>query len=449
MALTVAEVQILTDLYHRKTARWAKDQKNYDYVTLQQRIEQLGMAIPPEMRRFLVLLGWPRVVVDTITSRQQVRAMILPGEDAADETLQAIWDASNMDAHSEMFRQDVLTYGRGFLSVGASEDMGGLPLVRVESPREIEADVDIRTERMKSAARFYGTTEGFGPSHATLYMPNYTKWLEKDKSGRWVQVDEDVHNLGSVPLVMRLNRRWSGSFEGESELTEIIAITDAAIRSITNMQFAQEAHGVPGIWATGVSQGDFQGPDGTQVSQFDAYYDVLKMLTNADAKWGQFVAADLKNFETAMKVYGQQASIATGFPARYFGMTTTNPASEGAIIADEVQLVRNVERKNKSEGVVLGWVAGLAYRFHTGTWVPGNRIRTEYHNPATPTVSQQEDALAKRRAAGVLSREGYWDELGWSEGRKSKERGYLEAEERDPYLEQIVAKTGRPAVPEV
>lgn len=442
MALTAAESQTLKELHDKLETRSAEDERLHRYVTLRQRVEQLGMAIPPQMRRFMVPLGWPRVVVDTITSRQQVRALILPDEDQADAQLQRIWDASNLTAHAKMFRRDVLTYGRGYLSVGTSD--GGTPLVRVESPREIEVDVDVRNERMRAAARFYGTGQTGEPKHATLYMPDYTKWLTRDR-GTWVETAEDRHNLGAVPLVMHLNRRWSGAFEGETELTDIIPITDSATRSLTNMQFAQEAHGVPSIWATGVARGDFTGPDGKPLDQFEAYYDVIKMLTDPDAKWGQFSAADLKNFETAMGVYGKQASITTGFPARYFGLTTANPATEGAIIADEVQLVRSVEDKNEAEGVTLGWVAGLAYRFLTGEWVEGNRIKVEYHNPATPTMAQREDALSKRRATGVLSREGYWDELGWSEARKAKERAYLEAEEADPYLERLNARASAAA----
>ena len=69
----------------------------------------------------------------------------------------------------------------------------------------------------------------------------------------------------------------------------------------------------------------------------------------------------------------------------------------------------------------------------------GNRVRVDWFDPATPTVSQREDALAKRRAAGVLSREGYWDELGWTEARKAKERQYLEAEALDPVTQAIMA----------
>jgi hypothetical protein len=47
--------------------------------------------------------------------------------------------------------------------------------------------------------------------------------------------------------------------------------------------------------------------------------------------------------------------------------------------------------------------------------------------------------MVKLHAEGIISREGVWDELGWSEGRKEKERAYLEAEALDPVTRQIVA----------
>jgi hypothetical protein len=81
--------------------------------------------------------------------------------------------------------------------------------------------------------------------------------------------------------------------------------------------------------------------------------------------------------------------------------------------------------------------------------VEGNQVRTDWFDPATPTVSQREDALAKRRAAGVLSREGYWDELGWSEARKAKERAYFEAEALDPVTRAITDELNRAASPDV
>lgn len=434
MALSPSEIDLIEELKRLHDARSFDDEKMLRYFKLKQHVEHLGMAIPPQMRRFLVVANWPRVVVRTISGRQKVRAMILPGEETVDPTLRAIWDANNLSAHTKMFRVDKYVYGRGFLSVGANEDNPAMPLVRVESPREMEAMVDTRREVMTAAARFYGTDkQGAGPTNVTLYLPEQTVWVAKGLDGRWSEVDRDPHGLGVVPILMDLNSRMSGGFLGETELTDIIGLTDSTARSLTNLQFAQEAHGIPGIWATGVSQGDFVDELGDPVPQFEAYYDVIKVLSNADAKWGQFSAADLKNFETALNIYGKQAAVSYGFPARYFGITTSNPPAEGAIRADENDLVNYVEDKNEAEGMVLGWMGALALRFATGEWVEGNRVRVDYHDPGTPTFAQRADALTKMRAVGGISREGMWDELGWSEARKAKERQYLESEQSDPF----------------
>jgi hypothetical protein len=438
VALTPSEIELIDELKRKHDARFIWDDKFYRYYHLRQRIQQLGMAVPPSMRQFLVVANWPRVVVRTISGRQKVRALILPGEETADPKLRAIWDANNLSAHTRMFRHDALICGRGFLSVGTNEQNPELPIVRVESPREMEAKVDIRTETMTAAARFYGRDKsGIGPTNVTLYLPDQTIWVARGADNRWYEVDRDTHDLGSVPIVMHLNERMSGGFEGESELTDIIGLTDSTARSLTNLQFAQEAHGVPSIWATGVARGDFKDAEGNDVPQFDAYYDVIKILSDPNAKWGQFDAADLKNFETAMRIYGTQAAVSYGFPARYFGITSSNPPTEGQTRADENDLVNYVGDKNEAEGMVLGWMGALAYRFATGDWVEGNRVRADYFDPATPSISQREDALSKRRSLGVISREGYWDELGWSEARKAKERQYLAAEAVDPVLQAI------------
>lgn len=443
MALTPSEVALIDRMRRDLDVTAYQDELMDRYYRGRQRVEQLGMAIPPSMRKFLVITNWCRTLVDTINDRQQVRSLILPGEETADPRLRTIWDASNLTAHLSMFNMDRMKYGRAFMSVGSNEDNPEAPLVRVESPREMTALVDVRRESMIAAARFYGTdpVTQTGPTNVTLYLPDQTVWVERGGDGRWYEVDRDQHNLGAVPVVMHLNRRASGSWAGESQMVDLIPLVDSAARSLTNLQFAQEAHGVPSLWATGVSQGDFIDSEGNPIPQFEAYFDAIKMLTDPDARWGQFSAADLKNFETALTIYGTQAGIVSGFPARYFGITSANPPTEGAIRADEAQLIRSVEAQNEQVGMTLGWVGALALRFATGEWVTGNRVRVDWFDPATPTVSQREDALAKRRAAGVLSREGYWDELGWSEARKDKERTYFEQEALDPTLLAIASES--------
>ena len=448
MALTPSEVALIDQMKRDLDANAANDARLLAYYQGQQRVEQLGMAIPPNMRRFLVIAGWPRVTIDTPVNRQNVRALILPGEETADPQLRAIWDASNLDAHVKMFNRDRRVYGRAFMSVGANESNSSLPYVRVESPREMTALVDVRREVVTAAARFYGEDPETGrkPTHVTLYMPNQTVWVGYDKgSGKWAEIDRDVHMLGAVPVVVHLNRRMSGSWVGESSLTDIIPWADAAARTFTNLQFVIEAHGSPRKYMTGVEQKDFIDAEGKPLPQWEAYFDAIHMLSNPQGKVGSIPAADVSNFETAISMYGKQASIQTGFPARLFGVHTTNPPAEGALHADEAELVTRIESENVEVGTTLGWVGALALRFATGEWTEGNRVRVDWFDPATPTVSQREDALAKRRAAGVLSREGYWDELGWSEARKAKERAYFEAEALDPLTAALAAEVTRDA----
>lgn len=438
MALSPTEIDLIDKLKRTLEASSVEDEKLLRYYQGRQRLEQLGMAVPPSMRRFLVIANWGRVVVGTKADRQQVRSLFLPGEETADPQLRQIWDGSNLDAHVQMFNRDRMIYGRAFLSVGTNEADPSTPLVRVESPREMVARVDMRREVVTAAARFYGVDEtGQGPMNVTLYLPNVTVWVSRGSDGRWYEVDRDEHNLGAVPVIMHLNRRMSSGWVGESELTDIIPLMDAAARSLTNLQFAQEAHGIPRMWMTGVQKGDFIDADGKPIPQFEAYFDAIHMLTKADAKIGQLTAADLKNFETSLNIYGQQASIVTGYPARYFGSSTVQPPTEGSVVADESKLIRSVEADNVEVGKTLGWAGALALRFATGEWTEGNRVRVEWFNPATPTVAQRMDATVKARQSGIISREGAWDELGWSEARKAKERAYFEAEASDPMLNRL------------
>lgn len=439
MTLTSGEKQIIEQLSEQQSRHWADDERLQRYYRGQQRVAHLGMAIPPALRHFMVVVNWPRTVVDTIIDRQQLKAIFLPGEEQWNPELRATADASNLSAQLRMFNRDRCVFGRSFFSVGANPQ-GGSPLIRVESPREMVASIDPVTERVEHAARFFGSAEfDSRPSHATLYLPDVTKWLERDQSGNWRETRADYHGLDAVPVVMHLNRRMSTSWEGESQMADIIPLTDASIRALTNMQFTQEAHGAPRKWITGATMKDFIDEKGNPIPAWEAYFDAMHILTDPDSKIGQLTAADLKNFQTAMEIYGKQAATVSGFPARYFGLDSVNPPAEGAVYAEEARLNRSVEAQNEEVGTTLGWVASLAMRIASGEWIEGNRIRAEWHNPATPTVSQRMDAVVKAKQSGILSREGAWDELGWSEARKDKERSYFASEAADPELQTALA----------
>ncbi len=435
MALTTSDVDTLNLLQRGQTLRARKDLIHERYREGEARIEHLGMAIPPELRRFMVYINWIDTLVNAYTNRQQVRSIVLPGADMADPQLRAIADGSNLDTQLSMFSDDSFTYGRAFFSVGTNEENEELPLIRAENPTEMAAKVNVRRQVMEAAARFYKNPDTKTTS-AVLYGPDHTSWCDRIK-GRWVEVDRDEHDLGQVPVIMHLHRRRSGRWEGKPGISILMPLVESVTRTMTNMQFGQEAAGIPRMYMTGVAAGDFVDKNGNPIPKFEAYWNAIHTITKEQGKVGQLSAADLKNFETAVNVNGKLASSLTGLPLDYFGISTSNPSSEGAIRGAEARLVRGVEAFNTQVGDPLGWTMALALRFATGQEVEGNRVRVDWFDPATPTVAQRMDAVVKAKSQGILSREGSWDELGWSEARKERERGYFEQEAGDPTFERI------------
>lgn len=433
MALSTDEVGLLGRHKADRDVRHLSDTLMSRYFEGEQLISQLGMAVPPDYSRFLLIVNWPGMFVESIEARQDVRTLILPDQNEASTQLDEIWRANNLDSDLSLFLQDRYVYGRAFLSVGSNEDDPGNPLIHVESPREISAFVDTRKRVITSAAKFYvEILDGAPwsqniPTNAALYLPNETVWATFQDGG-WVEVDRDQHNLGRVALTMSLCRRQSGAWRGRPLIQRVNNITDACARALTNLQFASEAHGVPTRYALGVKRDDFVDKDGQPLPQWAAYFNSLWANGDKDVKVGQFVAASLANFETQINLYGRLAASATYLPAKYFGITTTNPPSADAIRAEEAQLVKFVERQNTQVTSVIGWTSAIAMRLVTGDWIDGSKVGVEWQDPSTPTIAQREDALMKRRSVGVLSRQGYWDELGWSEQRKSKEQAYLDEE---------------------
>lgn len=425
----------------RQRGRWLELDRCYRGT---QAVKTLGLAIPPELRGFEFPLNWNRTVVTAVTDRQDVRAFMRPGEDKADDALSEGWAANNMESRSTLVHVEARTQGRSYVSVSTNPDDPDIPLITPESSRYLATEVDPRTGVPKAGLRLYSDPDRvWAPDQGTLYLPHATIWIEREGSGPWKVQDRDDHELGRVALVPFLNRPRLGDWLGESEMADVMPLVDMATRVTANLQLAQEILATSKYILSGARKEDFVGPDGKQRGEWDAYLDSIWTLMNPDAKVWKVEGSDLNNFVIVIAMLAEQCSAVTGLPMRYFGQNPANPAAEGAIRADESRLVKNVERKNVIDGDSWGDVMSLYERFRTGEWVSGARIHTEWFDPGTPTFAQKADALQKLAGGKPLvSREGVWDELGWSVARKDRERSYFEAEAADPLMADMIDRLG-------
>lgn len=421
------------------------------YYNGQQRLEQLGLAIPPELRRFLTIVAWPGTYADAIEERIDLEGFRLPGVTEADEDLWRVWQANGLDEESQLAHLDALVHGQAYVIVGAgdtpdtvtagAEDRDpAIPLVTVESSDEVAVELSPRTRDVAAAAKVYRDgTELL----ATLYLPEQTVWLQRI-SGRWVDVERDDHRLGVVPVVPLANRPRLGHREGRSQLERVIHLTDAAARALTNAQLATEVMAIPQRYVLGASKGDFVDKDGQVLTTWEAYFGAIWALKNGDAKVGQFTAADLSNFKTIVDHYASLVAGVTGLPMRYLGQMATNPPSAEGIRADESRLVKTCERFQRAAGGSWERVMRLVRRIIDGTWDRDlAQLETLWRDPATPTRAQAADAAVKLVQAGILPVEAAWEDLGYSAVRRQKLREMRDDElARDP-LGQLTQAAGR------
>lgn len=221
----------LTRKIHREAR---KDRELAAYYEAEQRLEHLGIAVPKELRRFEAVVNMCRVAVDEVQRRLAVKAVMWPKEEDTKPELEEIWDANNLQSVLALVWKDALIFGRGYLSVSSGETPGDYPIIMAENPREMAAWWDARTGTLSAAVRkWYDPIDG--TNRATLYTRDAIISLTSD--GGWKIVERYRNDTGEVPIFCFVNRPKTGPdfTAGVSEMADVIKLTDAIARTITNM----------------------------------------------------------------------------------------------------------------------------------------------------------------------------------------------------------------------
>lgn len=121
---------------------------NTAYYESERRPDAIGIAVPPEMRKLLAHVGYPRLYVNSIADRLELEGFRIAGESDADEQLWDWWSANDLDVESTLGHVDALVHGRSFVTVSAPDpaiDLGvdpTVPMIRVEPPTNLHAVID-------------------------------------------------------------------------------------------------------------------------------------------------------------------------------------------------------------------------------------------------------------------------------------------------------------------
>ncbi|APC43067.1 portal protein [Mycobacterium phage Kerberos] len=411
---------------------------NTSYYEAERRPEAIGVTVPVQMQSLLAHVGYPRLYVDSIAERQAVEGFRVGDADEADEELWQWWQANNLDIEAPLGYTDAYVHGRSYITISRPDpqiDLGwdpNVPLIRVEPPTRMYAEIDPRIGRPAKAIRVAYDAEGNEIQAATLYTPNETfGWFRAE--GEWVEWFSDPHGLGAVPVVPLPNRTRLSDLYGTSEITpELRSMTDAAARILMLMQATAELMGVPQRLIFGIKPEEIGVDPETGQTLFDAYLARILAFEDAEGKIQQFSAAELANFTNALDQIAKQVAAYTGLPPQYLSTAADNPASAEAIRAAESRLIKKVERKNAIFGGAWEEAMRLAYRLMKGGDVPPDMLRMEtvWRDPSTPTYAAKADAATKLygNGQGVIPRERARKDMGYSIAEREEMRRWDEEE---------------------
>jgi hypothetical protein len=346
---------------------------------------------------------------------------------AADKDAQRIWQANSLDAWSRVAHTEAMVKSRAFVLVWAADPdaLEPEPEITVEDATQciVAYEPGSRRKRVAALKRFDGE-DGF--TYATLYLPDEIwKWrragslavagspaqsliLPPGLAMRWEPRGDSpdqqrIDNpLKRVPMV-ELRNRPRLIDDPTPEHQAVIPLQDATNKLIADMMVAAEGGAFPARWGTGIDLPK-DPVTGQEIDDPELWrLSVSKMLraSNPSAKFGNFEAADLRNFVAGISLLTEHISAISRTPPTYFMGKVENVAAD-ALTASEAGLVSKCNDKTLFLGEDWEEVVRLAFLVK-GDEQRGNNplAETIWADVEYRTEAQHIDAVLKKKALGV------------------------------------------------
>ncbi|MFC4116466.1 phage portal protein [Nonomuraea zeae] len=384
------------------------------------------------------------VVVDSMTERMRIDGFRWGDEPDADKDAQKIWQANYLDAESVQAHTDALVAGAAYLTVwGDEEDQ---PLIVPESALHMAVQYEPGSRRKLSAAlkKYF---DDWGQEHVTLWTPDtvYTT-TRGHKDSFWGEPETKENPLGIVPVVPLWNRPRLSRDKPWSELKPIVPIQQAISKIVADLITASEFNAYPQRIISGIELPEDD--EGNTTAPLQAAIDRLLLFEEENVKWGQFSAADLANYETAITMLVMHLASISRTPSHYFAGGGGMSSNSGEFTQSrEAGLVNKVRDRELHFGE--GWERAMRLGFLVkGDEAKAKETRAEtiWADPEYRSEGQKIDGLIKLNQIGVPMRQ-LWEDAGYSPPQIARFSDMQEAEFKLKVEQQKVMAEAMPQQP--
>ena len=447
--LSSDELALVSKLVGKLEAKKPYNDLREKYFDGQDRVRQLGIAVPPQLRDLLAIVGWPGMAVSVLEERLDWQGVALADDDARDPFgLDQVIRDNGLLVESSPAHLECLIHGVEFVVVSRGDTDAGEPetLITMEPPTRMTGEWSPRLRRMTSAVAVDFDEENGQYEAITLYQRDQTVYIERpNPSAELRVVQRSRHSLGRIPVVPLINQPRRKRQWGRSEITPaLIAYTDGGVRTMISMEVSREFYSSPKEILLGASNDAFVDEAGNRIPAWESYLGrFLALERDEDGELPavqQLSAASPAPYIDQIKLLAQMVAGEASIPESYLGFVSANPSSADAIRATEARLVKRAERRQTVFGAAWAEVMRLALLVRDGS-VPDEAagLVSRWRDAATPTRAAMADATMKLVGAGVLPPDSdvTYEQLGFDQTTIARLRADVRRRRSERMLAQL------------
>lgn len=393
------------------------------YYTMHNKLVDLGISIPPQLRNLDAACGWAQKTVDVM-----VEHSVFDGYTVDDEEAQVLLNqiTRRNKMKSKYRKATISALEQSFNLYFVSADEAGKAHVSAYPAYACGCLWDDANDCIKAAMFVVDTkkeltTGRILPTWVNVVTDEYLIRIKYDGTNWYVDAYEP-HGLEHLPVFLAAYNSTLTRPFGQSRITrEIMGYIDSAVRANINEEVAAAF--------AASAQKYLLGTDGDPFENVDRWQAYIGTIFNIDAtgdgiipQFGQLPQPSMQPMTDHFRNLCAKMSAATGIHVSQFGMIHDQPASSEAIYAENSPLIRKVKAWHSDVGETLVDVATACMATERGTTFDAVdseclTILPRFMNPAMPTLAQMTDANVK--VASVVPEFAYtptfWRSNGYSD----------------------------------
>ena len=417
-------------LVYRLVTEWRKHNPNnvkrHVYYTMHNRLKDLGISVPPELRRLNAACGWAKKCVDVMVEHSK-----FDGFTTQDAEAQAQLDAiARRTRFRTLYRRATTSaLEQCFSLYFVTQRDDGKARVSAYPASACGCTWDDANDQLEAALFVVSLKEN---PVGEPYEPNWVNVVTQEELIRIQLTDSGwvatyiPHGLGHLPVFVSAYEPTLDRPFGTSRITnEVMGYIDSALRANVNEEIAAAFAAAPQKYLLGTDGDPFEA-----LPRWKAYIGAIFNIDMTEdgtvPTFGQLPQASLQPLSDHWRLLCGRMSAATGIHVSQFGVVHDQPASGEAIYAENEPLILKVKDWNEDVSDVLVDVATALLATEWGTTfdiiADSIPIEARFPNPAMPTLAQQTDASVKIASVvpGFSETETFWEMNGF--GKEERDR---------------------------